>query len=153
MKYCFFGGAGEASRPLWQSSFFEGHQGQVFDNLLTGDRAFIGGAARFILGDVRDGLMVDRVIKDFQPQVIVFKPASLDSSFEQFEVQQIGLYNILKAIKKHQIPELIILGDSVKTSDTQKIVDLLRLEYPLTVSYHEITEAKGRNLSQVVKIR
>ncbi len=123
MKYLITGGCGFLGSNLASEVFKRGEELAVFDNLSrtgsTSNLSWLRGIAnfRFVHSDIRDPFAVASVINDFKPNVIfhlagqVAMTTSIANPRLDFEVNALGSFNILEAVRKYA-PECIVTYSS-----------------------------------------
>lgn len=126
MKLLITGGCGFLGSNLAADALAKGDELIIFDNLrregsrenliwLTG----IGGL-KFEYGDIRSQNDIERVIKAFQPDAIfhlagqVAMTTSIENSRMDFEVNVLGTYNILEAVRVYSPHSLVIYSSTNK---------------------------------------
>ncbi len=136
MKYLITGGLGFLGSNLALEAIKNGEEPYLFDNLIRNgcyeNHKWLKskGAFEFIYGDIRNNNDVENVVKEIKPNVIfhvagqVAMTTSLKNPKLDFEVNTLGTFNILDAIRKFSPDSCIIY------SSTNKVYgDLEYLEY------------------------
>jgi CDP-paratose 2-epimerase len=123
MKYLITGGCGFLGSNLASEVLSRGHELAVFDNLsrlgATANLAWLQsqGKFQFIHGDIRNTNDVERVIQNIKPDVIfhlagqVAMTTSIANPRMDFEINVVGSFNLLEAVRKH-VPQAIIIYSS-----------------------------------------
>lgn len=163
MKILITGGAGFIGSNLTKRLVKEGHEVNVLDNLLRGnkiDRETFS-KIQFIEGDVRDFELVKKVSKGCE---IIFHLAAVlgvdvvaDNPVETMDVEVIGTRNIIKAAETNNISKILyastsgIYGHSaIGNALTEEVLVDPRTSYAMAKRYNEIYlashhEEKGLN--------
>jgi CDP-paratose 2-epimerase len=136
MKYFINGGCGFLGSNLAREVLRRGEELFVFDNLsrlgAVDNLAWLQqqGTFRFIHGDIRSGYDIERAIKDICPDVLfhlsgqVAMTTSIANPKLDFEVNVVGAFNTLDAVRRHA-PDCKVLFSS-----TNKVYgDLEWVEY------------------------
>lgn len=139
MKYLVTGGCGFLGSNLAAQVLKQGHELVVFDNLYRyGSNLNLEwlrslGEFEFIHADIRNRNDVERAIKEVKPEVIfhlagqVAMTTSVANPRLDFEVNVLGSFNLLEAVRQHS-PESAIIYSS-----TNKVYgDLEYIEYQET---------------------
>lgn len=136
MKYLITGGCGFLGSHLAAEAMRRGGDVLVFDNLCRiGSSRNLEwlrtlGEVGFIHGDVRSSYDVERIVKEFKPNVVfhvagqVAMTKSLQNPRYDFEVNALGTLNVLEAIRVHA-PDAVLVFSS-----TNKVYgDLAHIRY------------------------
>lgn len=138
MKVLVTGGAGYIGSHTVAALLREGHEVHVYDNLSTGHRRAVPPAAQFILGDIRDGSLLTRVLADkgieavihFAARLVV--PESMENPWDYYETNTWGGLQVIKSCLNSGVQSLIfsstaaVYGEAdqpVKESDPKKPVN------------------------------
>ncbi len=153
MKYLITGGCGFLGSNLAQAVLEKNEELCVFDNLsrygssLNLDWLKTQGEFRFEHGDIRNSNDVEKVIADYQPDVIfhlagqVAMTTSIDNPRKDFDINVVGSFNILESVRKF-VPDCQIVYSS-----TNKVYgDLEWVEYSESdTRYNAVAHPKGFN--------
>ena len=112
MRLCVTGGAGYIGSIVAQSLLDRGHDVTIIDNLTTGHEAAIPKEARFVKGDVRDGLLLKKALHPDLDAVLHFAALSVvGDSVEQplryFENNVSGTIQLLEGMRRYAIRKLV----------------------------------------------
>ncbi|MCZ7682102.1 MAG: NAD-dependent epimerase/dehydratase family protein [Sandaracinaceae bacterium] len=102
MKVLVTGGAGFIGSHVADALLAAGHEVVVLDDLSTGRRENVPARARFVLGDVRDAALVERVFADEGPDVVCHQAAQTSvsvSTREPIRDAQINLIGSLELLE------------------------------------------------------
>lgn len=125
-KILITGGFGFLGSNLLTAGIEKGHEIFILDNLsrsgsysnfrlLANETKF-----KFIIGDIRDLSAIDRVLKEFQPDVIfhlagqVAMTQSIENPTHDFSVNTVGTLNLLESVRTNKINPLIIYSSTNK---------------------------------------
>ena len=123
MKILITGGCGFLGSNLACEAIKRGFDLVVFDDLSrTGSEQNLNwlqdlGKFKFIKGDVRKHTEVERAVKDFRPETIfhlagqVAMTTSINDPRKDFEINALGTFNVLEAVRKH-CPEALVAYSS-----------------------------------------
>lgn len=123
MKLLITGGCGFLGSNLASHAIKLGYDLVVFDNLYrAGSLENLTwlqsqGTFKFVHGDIRNANDVLRVVKDFKPDAVfhlagqVAMTTSIANPRMDFEVNAIGTYNLLEAVREHT-PEAVVIYSS-----------------------------------------
>ena len=113
MRILVTGGAGFIGSHVVDRFVADGHEVGVLDNLSTGFEEFVHPKAIFFAVDLRDGGAVDRVLVDFQPEIIDHHAAQidvrrsvLDPMFDA-ETNILGSLNLLQSAASHGVRKIV----------------------------------------------
>jgi len=147
VKYLITGGCGFLGSNIAEQILKENHKLVIFDNLSRiGSESNLEwlngkGEFEFVHGDIRNQNDVERVIIEVQPDVIyhlagqVAMTTSIANPRLDFEVNVIGSFNLLEAVRKHSSESAILY------SSTNKVYgDLEQFSYVETESRYTCTE-------------
>lgn len=147
MRYLITGGCGFLGSNLAQSVLEKGEELCVFDNLsrfgssLNLDWLKTQGEFKFIHGDIRNANDVETLIAEYQPQVIfhlagqVAMTTSIENPRKDFEINAMGSFNLLEAVRKFA-PDCQIIYSS-----TNKVYgDLAWVTYSETETRYQADE-------------
>ena len=110
----------------------------IYDNLSTGLKAAVAKEAQFIFGDIRDGELLARVMKDHKVESVMHfaaksvVPESVSQPLEYYENNVIGTLQLLKACQKAAVKEFIF-SSSASVYGAAEIVPI-KEESPLSPS-------------------
>lgn len=124
MKVLVTGGAGYIGSQTTHSLLEWGHEVVVYDNLSTGFRDAVPSGAKFIFGDIRDGQLLGRVMKDqkieavmhFAAKLIV--PESVEKPWEYYETNVQGGLKTLVAAKECGVRAFIFSSTAAVYGET-----------------------------------
>ncbi len=113
MKVLVTGGAGYIGSQTSQKLLEAGHSVVVYDNLSTGFKNAIPEGADFVFGDVRDRLMLSRIMKDkaieavihFAAKLIV--PESIEKPADYYENNTLGVVALTQACIENNISKIV----------------------------------------------
>lgn len=126
MKLLITGGCGFLGSNLVSHALKLGYEVTVFDNLyrvgsqenlrwLQSLREF-----RFVHGDIRDAYGINRLVCDFKPEAVfhlagqVAMTTSIANPRMDFEVNAVGTYNLLEAVREHASNAAVIYSSTNK---------------------------------------
>lgn len=147
MKLLITGGCGFLGSNLADDALRKGYELVVFDNLSR--RGSIEnlswlhrqGSIRHVHGDIRNANDVTRVVEEFQPEVIfhlagqVAMTTSIANPRMDFEVNVVGTYNLLEAVRRF-VPDATVVYSS-----TNKVYgDLEQYAYRETATRYQCVE-------------
>ncbi len=113
MKILVTGGAGFIGSHIADKLIADGHEVAVLDNLRSGKREFINTKATFFEVDVVDKQALEKVFKDFKPEVIFHLaaqnevPYSMSHPFEDEEINIRGTMNLLALSVKNGVKKFV----------------------------------------------
>jgi UDP-glucose 4-epimerase len=113
MRVLVTGGAGFIGSHLQNRLIEEGYKVAVVDNLRSGKKERLNPKAKFYQVDITDKSALDKVLADFNPQVVFHLAAQIDvgystkNPFEDFKINVLGTLNLLEGIKKLKIKKII----------------------------------------------
>lgn len=113
MKILVTGGAGYLGSHAAQKIIASGHSVVIYDNLSSGFREAIPSNAEFIFGDVRDRLMLTRVMKDKRIDAVVhcaaklLIPESVRYPLDYYENNTLGTLSVAQACVENGINKLV----------------------------------------------
>jgi len=114
MKILVTGGAGFIGSHVVDAYCAQGHQVLIIDNLSSGKEENVNQSAELIEADITDKDKIQRIIRDFQPEVINHHAAHIQVGNSvknpQFDAENniIGLLNIMEAAKEVPIQKVIM---------------------------------------------
>jgi CDP-paratose 2-epimerase len=136
MKYLITGGCGFLGSNIAAKLLGKGEELVIFDNLYRfGSQQNLNwlqeqGQFQFVHGDIRNTNDVERIIREFKPDVIfhlagqVAMTTSIANPRMDFEINALGTLNVLEAVRQHSLDSVIIY------SSTNKVYgDLEQWEY------------------------
>jgi UDP-glucose 4-epimerase len=121
------GGAGYIGSHMAHRLLALGEKIIVYDNLSKGFRQAIPQGASFIFGDIRDGDLLGRVIKDQKVESIVHfaaksvVPESVQQPLEYYENNVIGTLQLVKAAKKYGVKNIIFSSSASVYGDPKEV--------------------------------
>lgn len=113
MKVLVTGGAGYIGSITSRRLLAANHEVIVYDNLSTGFREAIPSNAKFVFGDIRDGALVGRVIKDEKISAIIhfaaklIVPESVAKPLEYYETNVLGGLRVIEAARMNGVKAFI----------------------------------------------
>lgn len=136
MKYLITGGCGFLGSNIAAKLLGQGEELVIFDNLYRfGSQQNLNwlqeqGQFQFVHGDIRNTNDVERIIREFKPDVIfhlagqVAMTTSIANPRMDFEINALGTLNVLEAVRQHSLDSVIVY------SSTNKVYgDLEQWEY------------------------
>ena len=121
------GGAGYIGSHAVQQLLSNNEKVLIYDNLSTGLKAAIPSDATFIFGDIRDGELLTRVMKDYKIDSVMHfaaksvVPESVAQPLEYYENNVIGTLQLLKACQKSLVKKFIFSSSASVYGDTQVV--------------------------------
>ena len=154
MKVFITGGAGQVGSHVADILLTRGDQVMAIDNLATGRRDNLEehtGLA-FIEGSVADGVLIDRLLGEFKPDVVVHTAASYKDPEDWATdalVNAVGSANIAKACKTHKVARLIYFQTAL-CYGTKPVQSPIRLDHPIIPvnSSYAISKTAGEHYVQ-----
>lgn len=113
MKVLVTGGAGYIGSITTRRLLAENHEVLVYDNLSTGFREAIPSPAKFVFGDIRDGALLGRVMKDEKIEAIIhfaaklIVPESVEKPLEYYETNVLGGLRVIEAARANGVKAFI----------------------------------------------
>lgn len=126
MKVLVTGGAGYIGSHTVQNLIDAGHQIVVYDNLSTGFKDAIPLKADFVFGDVRDKLMLSRIMKDKQIEAVVhfaaklIVPESIEKPAEYYENNTLGVVALVQACLENKIDKVVFSSTAAVYGDANE---------------------------------
>lgn len=126
MKVLVTGGAGYIGSHAIIALLKQGHDIVIYDNLSTGYREALHPQAKFIFGDVRDSLMLARVMKDQKVEAIVHfaaklvVPESVEKPLEYYENNTGGVLALAQAARQNDIDKIVFSSTAAVYGDANK---------------------------------
>jgi CDP-paratose 2-epimerase len=126
MKYLIFGGSGFLGSNLASEVLRLGHELVVFDNLMRmgsdQNLKWLNTLGKFqmLQHDVRNAEQVNEIIKSYKPDVIfhtagqVAMTTSLANPRMDFEINALGTFNVLEAVRNHSPNSLVLFSSTNK---------------------------------------
>jgi nucleoside-diphosphate-sugar epimerase len=114
MKVLVTGGAGFIGSNLVKELVAQGNSVTVLDNLMSGYRSNLDNIpnVEFVLGDVRDGALVDRLSKEkeiiFHLAASVGNKRSIDDPIQDAQINVLGTINILEGARKNGVRKVVV---------------------------------------------
>lgn len=118
MRVLVTGGAGFIGSHLVDALLLRGDRPVVVDDLSTGKRDNLNGAAQFCQLDIRDALALERVFEREQPEVVSHHAAQTDvrrsmaDPVFDAEVNIVGFVNLLRLCHKYQVKKVVFASTS-----------------------------------------
>jgi UDP-glucose-4-epimerase GalE len=113
LRVLLTGGAGYIGSFIADQLYFKGHEVVVLDNLSTG--RYVGpSVARFVLADLRDRTLADRVIREIAPEAVIHlaalksSPESIESPNAYFHNNVAGFANLLAGLEGPTSPPILL---------------------------------------------
>ena len=113
MKIMVTGGAGFIGSHVVDEYIKEGHEVLVIDNLNSGRREYINKKARFFLVDIRDSDALEKVFRDFRPDVINHHAAQISVVYSMknpeldIDINIKGTLNLIELAGKYNVRKFI----------------------------------------------
>jgi len=107
------GGAGFIGSNVADRFVELGHEVAVFDDLSSGFREFVPARAKFFQGDLADASAVDRVVAEFQPEIVDHHAAQIDvrksvtDPVWDARVNILGTIGLLQACTRHGVRKVV----------------------------------------------
>jgi UDP-glucose 4-epimerase len=114
MKILVTGGAGFIGSHVADLYIENGHEVAILDNLSTGKKEFVNKLAKFYQADITHKADVEKVIKDFKPEVINHHAAHINVGNSvkdpQFDAQNniLGLLHLMETAKDFGLKRVIL---------------------------------------------
>lgn len=138
MRVLVTGGAGYIGSGVVRTLLQNNHQVFVYDNFSSGYRENIPADCRWILGDVRDRILLSRYLKDQKIEAVVHLaaklvvPESLTNPFEYYDNNTLGVLSLVEGCRQNQIHKIIFsstaaiygLHDSVPIAETDLVAPI-----------------------------
>ncbi len=112
-KILVTGGAGFIGSQIADKLVEDGYEVAILDNLTTGKKEHLNKNAKFFKGDIRERDEVEKIIKDFKPEVIYHEAAHIEArtSIENPEydaqINIIGSVNLIRAAVDNGVKKVI----------------------------------------------
>lgn len=128
MRILVTGGAGYIGSHAAQKLLQEGHEVFVYDNLSTGFSAALPKQCQFIMGDVRDPVLLGRVLKDKKIEAVIHfaamlvVPDSIKNPNDYYENNTYGMMCLLRACQQQGVKKIVfsstaaVYGEPVEKS-------------------------------------
>ena len=113
MRILVTGGAGFIGSNVVDRFVALGHEVTVFDNLSSGRREFVPGAARLVVGDLTDAAAVERCVAEFRPEIVNHHAAqidvrhSVDDPVFDARTNVLGGLSLLQSCTRHGVRKFI----------------------------------------------
>jgi len=107
------GGAGFIGSNVADRFVELGHEVAVFDDLSSGFREFVPARAKFFQGDLADASAVDRVVAEFQPEIVDHHAPQIDvrksvtDPVWDARVNILGTIGLLQACTRHGVRKVV----------------------------------------------
>lgn len=127
MRVLLTGGAGYIGSHAVQTLLEKGLTPLIYDNLSTGVRNSVAKDVPFIFGDIRDGELLARVMKDQQVEAVIHfaaknvVPDSVAQPLDYYENNVIGTLQVIKACQKNQVKKIIFSSSASVYGDPQRV--------------------------------
>ncbi len=138
MSVLVTGGAGYIGSHAVQNLLDLNEKVVIYDNLSTGLKSAVAKEAKFIFGDLRDGELLARVMKDHKVESVMHfaaksvVPESVSIPLEYYENNVMGTLQLLKACQKTNVNQFIF-SSSASVYGAAEIVPI-KEESPLAPS-------------------
>lgn len=113
MRILVTGGAGYIGSHTAQKLIDAGHDVFVYDNLSTGFSAALPKQSQFIMGDVRDAVLLGRVLKDKKIEAVIHfaaklvVPESILHPLDYYENNTFGVLGLVKACQQQGVSKIV----------------------------------------------
>jgi UDP-glucose 4-epimerase len=127
MKVLVTGGAGYIGSHTVKKILDAGHDVVVYDNLSTGFREALPNGVDFIFGDVRDKLMLSRIMKDKGIQSVVhfaaklLVPESIEKPIDYYENNTLGVVAVVQACIENKIDKIVFSSTAAVYGDANAV--------------------------------
>ncbi len=127
MSVLVTGGAGYIGSHAVQNLLAQNEKVVIYDNLSTGLKAALEKEATFIFGDIRDGELLTRVLKDYNVESVLHfaaksvVPESVALPLEYYENNVLGTLQVLKACQKAMVKKIIFSSSASVYGDVQEV--------------------------------
>jgi UDP-glucose 4-epimerase len=155
MKVLITGGAGQVGSTVADLLLARGDQVLSLDNFATGRRDNLAPDANLVQveGSIADGPLVDRLCREFKPQVVVHTAASYkdpDDWGTDALVNAAGTANVAKACKAYKVSRLIYFQTAL-CYGTKPLQQPIRLDHPINPvnSSYAISKTAGEHYVQL----
>lgn len=130
MRILVLGGARKRFFSLYSDLKASGHEVVVIDNLTKESFAGVSSDVKFIFADVLDQVLLSRVIKDTQAEVLLWDiDLSLEKSnqdaLKTLELRHLGLLRVLNAVFDQQVIRFGIVDSSAVDSTSNLVQDII----------------------------
>lgn len=140
MKILVTGGAGFIGSWVSEEYLKNGHEVLIIDNLSTGKKENLPDGADFIECDIKDKDYIQKVFKDFQPEIVnhhasqINVRASVENPVFDAETNVVGSINVLEQSVKNSIRRFIFssTGGAIYGEPENLPVDEKTIQSPLS---------------------
>ncbi|MFZ4403497.1 MAG: UDP-glucose 4-epimerase GalE [Pseudobdellovibrionaceae bacterium] len=112
MKILVTGGAGYIGSCVVRNLLPQ-HEVVVYDNLSTGFKQAIPESVRFVLGDVRDKILLSRILKDYKIEAVLHfaakmvVPDSITDPASYYDNNTMGVLSLTEACRQNNINKIV----------------------------------------------
>lgn len=123
MQVLVTGGAGYIGSHTVQKLLDAGYGVVVYDNITTGFREAIPAGAELVMGDVRDKLMLSRVMKDKKISAVVhfaaklIVPESVEKPLDYYENNTAGVLTLAQACLENDVKKVVFSSTAAVYGD------------------------------------
>ena len=127
MSVLVTGGAGYIGSHAVHQLLAQSEKVLIYDNLSTGMKAALAKDVPFIFGDIRDGELLTRVMKDYNVEAVMhfaaksIVPESVAQPLDYYENNVLGTLQILKACQKAAVKKIIFSSSASVYGDAQEV--------------------------------
>ena len=127
MSVLVTGGAGYIGSHAVNHLLDLGEKVLIYDNLSSGHKASLPKDIPFIFGDIRDGDLLTRVIKDYKIDSVLhfaaklIVPESVAQPIEYYENNVLGTLQLLKACQKNEVKKFIFSSSAAVYGDVLEV--------------------------------
>jgi UDP-glucose 4-epimerase len=113
MRVLITGGAGFIGSAIQDIYLQAGHEVAILDNFTAGNPAYVHSQARVYQADVRDATLVQRILQDWQPEVVSHHAAQIDvrqsvaEPVADAQMNILGSLNVLAAAAQMGVKQFI----------------------------------------------
>ncbi len=113
MRVLITGGAGFIGSAIQDIYLQAGHEVAILDNFTAGNPAYVHPQSRVYQADVRDATLVQRILQDWQPEVVSHHAAQIDVRqsvaypLDDAQMNILGSLNVLEAAAQMGVKQFI----------------------------------------------